>query len=399
MLTDKQAADAIIRLVRECVRFDLAVAWASQNIAVDAMLNEHSKLRHVVIGTHMYQTDPTVLRRFKPYAGARCLPPDGRLFHPKLYLFMMHERVAAIIGSHNLTGSAFEGKNIEVSVLLEGSPEDAVFVDLNSFVHSSWNSAEAIDEDKFLFAYEAQYSINKTKRTALDKFHRLKKSCAGPNSSPMDISWDEFVTAVKNDGHHKLEGRLAILERASMLFENQGSFSAMTPYERKAIAGTYGNKEPKLDGLEWPWFGTMFGHGDFKKLVKDSPDLLSQALQNIPLDGDVCQTEFDAFVANFNSAFKDKAHKGGVATATRLLAMKRPDVFVGLNKANRIGICKAFGSAPTTLSLQNYWARIIVPMQNSPWWLHQRPREKFAGRIWDNRAALMDSIYYDPSAK
>ena len=399
MLTDGQATRTLIRLVRECIRFDAAVAWAGPNTAVDAMLEAHLKLGRVVIGTHMYQTDPSVLRRFMPHTGARCLPPNGRLFHPKVYLFEMPKGVAAVVGSHNLTGGAFGGKNIEVSVLLEGSAEDAAIVDLISFVKSSWGLAEAIDEDDFLFAYEAQHRNNKAKRSALDRFHRLKKPRVGAKISPMDISWIRFIAEVKNDGHHNLEGRLAILERASALFEEHGSFANMSPSERKAIAGTYGRKERQLDDLNWPWFGTMFGQGDFKNLVNESPALLSVALQNIPQDGDVLEERFDAFVRDFDLAFNGKAHKGGVATASRLLAMKRPDIFVGLNTANRIGISDAFGTAPTTLNLRNYWERVIVPMQNSPWWLHPRPRETLAGRIWDNRAALMDSIYYDPSTK
>jgi HKD family nuclease len=399
MLTDGQATRTVVSLVHECTRFDVAVAWAGPNAVVDAMLDAHPKLGRVVIGTHMYQTDPAVLRRFMHHEGARCLPPDGRLFHPKVYLFEMPKGFAAVVGSHNLTGGAFTGNNVEVSVLLEGSAEEAVFADLSSFVKSSWHSAEAINEDTFLFAYEIQYRINKAKRSDLDKFHRLKKPRAGAKTSPMDLSWEIFTDKVKNDGHHNLEGRLAILERASALFKEHGSFAAMSQYERKAIAGTYGGKEPQLDDLEWAWFGTMFGQGDFKNLVNESPGLLSNALQNIPLDGDVSESQFDAFARCFNLAFKGKAHKGGVATASRLLAMRRPDIFVGLNNANRMGISEAFGTAPTTLNLDNYWERVVVPMQNSLWWLHSRPRDALDGRIWDNRAALMDSIYYDPSTK
>ena len=33
---------------------------------------------------------------------------------------------------------------------------------------------------------------------------------------------------------------------------------------------------------------------------------------------------------------------------------------------------------PTTLNLGNYWERVVVPMQNSPWWLHPRPRDALA---------------------
>lgn len=399
MLTAERATRSLRRLVRDCIRFDVAVAWAGFNTVVDAMLEMHPKLGKVVIGTHMYQTDPAVLRAFMPNKGARCLPPDGHLFHPKVYLFETPEGLAAMVGSHNLTGGAFGGKNIEVSVLLDGDADDEVFANLASFIKSSWDLASTISEDEFLFAYEAQYRINKAKRSALDKFHRLKKPRVGAKTSPMTLMWAKFVEGVKNDGHHNLDGRLAILERAATLFSEHASFAAMSQYERKAIAGTYGAKEPQLDNLEWPWFGTMFGQGDFKNLVNESPGLLSAALDHIPADGEVSEEQFNAFAHDFSLAFQGKAHEGGVATASRLLVMKRPDFFIGVNNANRQGICDAFGTAPTTLTLGNYWERVVIPMQNSPWWLHARPRGILAGRIWDNRAALLDSIYYDPSAK
>lgn len=399
LLTESQATHTVARLIRECTRFNVAVAWAGTNAVVDAMLAAHSKLGMVVIGTHMYQTDPAVLRAFMPYKGARCLPPDGCLFHPKVYLFETPKGMSAVVGSHNLTGGAFGGKNIEVSVLLEGQASDEVLSGLVSFVKASWNSAEAVDEDSFLFPYEAQYELNKIRRGALEKFHRLKKPRAGAKTSPVALSWAEFVEGVKSDGHHNLDGRLAILERASALFSERVTFKAMSPHERKAIAGTYGSKEPRLDGLEWPWFGTMFGQGDFKNLVINSPKQLSEALDHIPAESDISEEQFDAFAVSFDRAFQGKSHRGGAPTATRLLAMKRPDFFVGVTDANRNGICAAFGTAPTTLNLGNYWSRVVVPMQNSPWWSAPRPRDALNGRIWDNRAALLDSIYYDPSTK
>lgn len=399
MLTNREAIDALTRLIRGCTRFDVAVAWAGPNAGVEEMLSAHPKLGRAVIGTHMYQTDPAVLRQFMPHKGARCMAPSGRLFHPKVYLFTMAQGMAAFVGSHNLTGGAFGGKNIEVSVLLEGATEESVFADLAGFIQSSWEIAEKIDEEGFLFAYEAQYKVNKNKRKDLDKFHRLKKPRAGAQASPMDVSWEQFVAAVKGDPHHNVEDRLRIVERATMLFGEYGTYAAMSQYERKAIAGTYGNVEPQLDDLDWAWFGTMAGHGDFKSLVIGAPAVLSSALQAIPADGDVSESQFNEFVDLFERAFESKTHKGGIATGSRLLSMKRPDIFVCLNVANRDGICNAFGTAPTTLSLENYWERVIVPMQNSPWWLHPRPREVFAARIWDNRAALIDSIYYDPSKR
>lgn len=400
LLTNRQATHAVLQLLQRCNQFDVAVAWAGENAVVDAMLAARKKLRHVVIGTHMYQTDPKALRSFMPIRGARCLPPSGHLFHPKVYLFETPEGLSAIVGSHNLTRSAFAGKNIEVSVLIEGSTDDKVLDGLMSFVKTAWKSAEAIDEDNFLFAYECQFKLNKEKKKALEQFHKLTKPRGGGSKpSPLLLTWSDFVSAVKADINFSLEDRLAILERAALLFSENSSFAKMQRDERRAIAGTYGSKEPKLDDLHWSWFGTMSGQGDFTNLVSESPSRLSTALAHIPLEGDVSQAQYDAFVKGFNFAFKGKAHRGGVATASRLLAMKRPDVFVAVNDANRVGICRAFETARTMLSLDNYWERIVVPTQLSPVWQQARPRGSLNGRIWDNRAALLDSIYYDPKAK
>jgi HKD family nuclease len=395
LLTDAQASRTLEDLIRKCVRFDVAVAWAGTNTVVAAMLTAHKKLGHVTIGTHMYQTDPAVLRQFMPYKGARCMPPNGRLFHPKVYLFTQTSGVSAVVGSHNLTGGAFGGNNIEVSVLLKGRADEPLFETLKSFIRASWTKADPLDKPDFLFAYEKQYLLNKAKRKDLEKFHRLKSPRAGAEKSPLDLTWSNFVVAVQAEGFERLEERLAILERAAELFSD-ADFSEMTTDERRAIAGTYGRTEPKLDGLRWLWFGTMSPQGDFKNLVSTSPKWLSVALSHIPLQGDVSSDEFEEFSVRFGRAFKGKAHGAGAATASRLLAMKRPDVFVAVNSANRKGISGAFGFAPTTLSLKNYWDRVIVPMQHSPFWLAPRPRGRQDGRIWDNRAALLDCIYYTP---
>ncbi len=137
LLTGRNATKTLVRLVRACRRLDVAVAWAGRNRVVDAMLEHHRKLRRVVIGTHMYQTDPKVLRDFMPFTVARCMPPDGHLFHPKVYLFELDDAVKAVVGSHNLTRGAFEGRNIEVSVLIEGSLDNDALRDIAEFVHAS----------------------------------------------------------------------------------------------------------------------------------------------------------------------------------------------------------------------------------------------------------------------
>ncbi|WP_337133760.1 hypothetical protein, partial [Staphylococcus aureus] len=103
-------------------------------------------------------------------------------------------------------------------------------------------------------------------------------------------------------------------------------FEVMVRDERRAIAGTAGRKEKGHKGINWAAFGTMFGSGDFKNIVNESPRFISKALDKIPLRGEVTKSDYESFREFFLKAFEDKSRKGGVAIASRLLAMKRPDI-------------------------------------------------------------------------
>lgn len=400
LITEGAAKKSLLELIRNCDQVDIAVAWAGENELVDALIEKKDKLRHIVIGTHMYQTPPAVLRRLMPLPQVRCMLPDGPLFHPKVYLFHTGKRISALVGSHNLTRSAFDGPNVEAALAVEGEAKAAVLRDLARYVRKAWDKATTIDHEDFLFAYEKQYEANKAKQKDLRTFRRLTRpSTATAKPSPLAITWAEFERQVRADKYHSVSNRIGVLEQAACLFDGSASFAAMKRDERRAIAGTYGAKEKGIKGLPWGWFGTMFGQGDFKTLVNAQPDTLSAAMDEIPLKGSIEEDDYDAFAKLFRQAFIKKSHVGGVATASRLLAMKRPDIFVAVNDANRRGLCEGFGVAYSTLELNNYWDRIVVPIQLSSWWRARRPGRPESGRIWDNRAALLDCIYYDPTAK
>ncbi|MEF9417252.1 phospholipase D-like domain-containing protein [Ralstonia pseudosolanacearum] len=56
-----------------------------------------------------------MLEKFLDLDSFRVNPPNGSLFHPKVYTFDLGGETAAVIGSHNLTAAAFT-ENIEASV-------------------------------------------------------------------------------------------------------------------------------------------------------------------------------------------------------------------------------------------------------------------------------------------
>ncbi|MCP1343033.1 hypothetical protein BIS07_12355 [Halomonas sp. FL8] len=212
----------------------------------------------------------------------------------------------------------------------------------------------------------------------------------------MALTWQDFLEGVRNDPHGSPKSRLEILEAARDLFERKGSLKQMTQNERCAIAGTGSQQESKTyRGLHWSWFGTMRGLGTFASLINKAPDNISDALYHIPLSGDVDQEHYEHFVADFSRAFTGEPRAGNIATASRLLAMKRPDHFIALNRANQRGLAEGFGVGYTTIRLDTYWNKIVMPTRLSPWWNHPKPRSgMFNRRVWDARAAMMGCIYY-----
>ena len=394
---DKGRAQTVLaELARSCDSMQWAVAWARpKSLVLDAAYKYKAKFSRLLIGTHFHQTDPGVLRRFSTVAFARMMLPKGDTFHPKVYLFQTGTQVTAVVGSHNLTPKAFAG-NSEMSVRLDAPASHPEMQRLQDFIRKEWLRAESIE--KKIDAYELQHKL---KQRHLQELEAFNEDIAPPDPrsdkpSPFTLSWADFLRHAKGD-RHGIDGRLRVLARARLLFEKKASLSAMSSDERKAIAATYHAGEKVMEDLPWAWFGSMSGNGDFAKLVNESRTLW-MALDAIPLEGVVERQHFTAFAKQFKRAFTASGaqHVGDLPTASRLLAMKRPDTFVGVNSKNRRALCWAMGMPYTTLNLSNYWERVISKLPLCPWWVQQAPHAGQARAIWDGRAALLDCIYYVP---
>jgi hypothetical protein len=214
---------------------------------------------------------------------------------------------------------------------------------------------------------------------------------------PLEMDWSTFVAKVRADQHHSAEQRVEVLATTRVLFESQLHFSDLQPVERKAIAGTLGKNERARDFgfYEWGWFGTTGAFGVFKNRINENVPEISAALDWIPLNGPVSDVNYQRFIQTFLEAFEGSPRQPGIAHASRLLAMKRPDYFVSFNKPNSRGLSAHFGVRASSVNLSTYWNDIIEPITYSKWWRSPRPRGA-DGRIWDGRAAFLDALYYQP---
>ncbi len=382
-------------LLEECEHFSFAVAWATCGFhACKSLLNPTTKIRHAVVGTHFFQTDANFIRAFIGSDRTKFVFNTICVFRPKVYVFE-HEggEWDCLVGSANFTGGGF-GKNAEVMIHFNEQDDKRanLLKALKSQILDSWKNgrvADDIDIDHY------QYLQALFKRTS-DRAHSF---LGGQQSSKnvdkielLFLDWGEFRNRVARLEEEPLQNRLNVLDAARCLFSRDRSLSRMASVDCKGIGGY-----AETDEIHWKCFGSMAGAGIFMKMMNTKVNEMSAALDHVPANGPVSKEHYEEYITNFVAAFpfkKERRVGHGLATATRLLCMKRPDHFVCLDDANRNGLCNEFGITLRTKDYEGYWNSIIEPIRDSKWWNSRRPDQKEKARFWDSRVALLDNIFY-----
>lgn len=173
------------------------------------------------------------------------------------------------------------------------------------------------------------------------------------------------------------------------------------------------------------WFGSTKGAKIFHQLLSEQTLSFEKALSFIPLEGEVTQQNYKDFVKSYKAIFtgytleKTTGEKAPLAAATRLLAMRRPDIFVCLTNTKIDALCQGLGLAKfNNTDFENYWQELISTIQTCPWWLSEPPilpsdslvttsksmegseveqlteKEKFEQFAYQHRALLIDCFFF-----
>lgn len=383
------------RLIRKYTKYSWAVAWASTSFdGFEVLTKNKRRIHRMAIGIHFYQTHPDFIREFADVDGVKfIMRPDG-LFHPKVYMFEDGEgRWECIIGSANFTRSAFS-TNSEMAVLISSDDlgADEAYQDIVETIEAYWSEGRRVDHSDLASYADVWGRKRKSLESISGRYGDLNK----PVKSPMDIeifkiTWQEFFQRVQSEQHNSPHGRIRVLKAARDRFHSHPHFKDMTVEARKELAGlVVGDEE-----IRWTRFGSMKPAGYFKQAVNQNNDYISLALDQIPLEGSLSRKQYQGFADLFQKAFESGG--AGIATATRLLAMKRPDYFVCLDSKNKDRLCKAFG-IPKSIRFDNYWGLIVERIIDSVWWCSKEPTDPVELAVWNGRVAFLDSLFYDPSA-
>lgn len=384
LTTFEELQNAFATYLKACNKFYCCVAWAGSPNSFEIgklLVRNSNRIEKAIIGLHFYQTHPVFIETFIDHKGVRFIKETDGIFHDKIYLFVKSSKEwVAILGSSNLTKGGFV-KNHECNVLFSNEDDKGgeLFKSLTNHIEDNWIEA-AYFSFKDLKNYRDAFNQQKPHLDVLKKvIQSTKHSFNG--ASLLLLTWNEYCSKLQL--HEGLAKRLNVLKEVNTLFKSTKHFYELDEFDKKKISG-YRLKEAK----DWWSFGTV-SKGEILSEMVDKR--IGRAIDCIPLDGEVLKSQYDKYVQLFCDGGK---WSNPIGSATRLLAMKRPDIFLCVNGENKAGLANGLGISQSQITLENYWDEIIVPIQNAVWY-NGIPHSVIQQEIYRNRVVLLDLLYYN----
>lgn len=400
ILTDASSIhDCLKGLIQKATAIEGAAAWASIGFdAYDLLFKHRKKIRRLIVGMHFHQTHPDFIEAYLNEQTVKFSMSTDGTFHPKAYLFEMPgSEWKCLVGSANFTRSAMEN-NQEMAVLIESHDPGAAHLkkEILASIKRWWVAAKYMDHERLEY-YRTQWVRNRIKNarragtfgkvTASEVV--LDRGVAAIDIPIIRMKWKDFYSCVRKErfrGKPTLVDRLAVLRGVRQLFVEHSHFNRMPKGNQYEIGGLVRDSHS-----DFGWFGSMWGAWQFKSVVSRNDKHISRALDTIPNEGKIERDDYVAFIDEYKKAFPNGG--SGIATSTRLLAMKRPDVFVCLGNRNKRLLCKSFG-IPQNVDYEMYWDSIIERIQASTWWNSERPTSDQERSVWEGRAAFLDALFF-----
>lgn len=366
----------------------MAFAWAStlEGKAEHWCALDLDKVKQAVIGTQFAQTEPWVLSALDEVPGRLrvSISSDGT-FHPKVILGTKGREVRALLGSANFTTAAYT-TNAEVSVLLDGQSHDPQFQHLQAWIQEQFDDSEQLDPD-WLVAYTKVWETERRRKVVVP---RAKLELTSLSSLAM--SWDDYYATIRAQEKRKLSSGTVLqvngpypsyeveLDRAGAIFKGGKPFADLPDDQRKMLIGV----GPRSSGL----LGTMNAAGYAKEIVNKSPEKIGAALDRIPIEGAVSLRLASEVVDAMTSLRGIK-----IGVASRLLAVKRPDLFVSVNNGSKPQLAQLFGGR--VVRTGKHYINLLKLVWETDWHRAVRPADVDQAAVWDRRAALLDAALYE----
>lgn len=219
-----------------------------------------------------------------------------------------------------------------------------------------------------------------------------------------DWSWEQYYEKLVNAYKHNgvaLAERIALLDEAHEIFSQHDLIEEIPVPIRTCLAGIT-KRMPAMSGYnpetDWYLFGSNQRRQYYVNAIKEQENIdlnqdqladIRNAIDWIPLEGDVTKIRYDRYYSIFK-----KYWKNSLSTASRLLAIKRPDHFMQVNETNKALLMDYLG-IDDDISWDSYWEVMHDRIHNMRWYKEAEtvtPRGSFEAKCIKYRVALLDCI-------
>ena len=173
----------ITKLLQECDAFYFNVAFinfSGVQLLLDSLkvLEEKNIKGKILTSTYLNFTQPKALKKLKEFKNIELKIYDSNEtnigFHAKSYIFEFKDSYKILIGSSNITSSAFKS-NIEWNVKVISKKEEDFSSEVLSEFENLWNGSNEVDES-FIKEYEKHLQNQKVYQSKIFDFKRDIKS-------------------------------------------------------------------------------------------------------------------------------------------------------------------------------------------------------------------------------
>tara|TARA_B100001059_G_scaffold144629_1_gene144503 strand:+ start:3346 stop:4551 length:1206 start_codon:yes stop_codon:yes gene_type:complete len=170
----------------------------------------------------------------------------------------------------------------------------------------------------------------------------------------------------------------------------------MIPEDRLAFAGKHtASLDPSSYNFDVEWFASTKSAKGFHQMLSDLPAAFDEALARIPLEGDVTQEHYQHFMVAYFMAFTGSEEKPTLAPATRLLAMRRPDVFTPITNSKLDALCASLGVPKlNNRDFERYWQDVVTAIHSMPWFKMAAAANDHEQSLIEIKALLPCFFYY-----
>jgi hypothetical protein len=193
-----------------------------------------------------------------------------------------------------------------------------------------------------------------------------------------------------------IEDRFVLLDIVQGRFDLGKRFSEFDKATRYLIAGRNTQDVFAEFGVDCGLFGAMGGAGGFMGVVNREPQYLDDFFSAIPAEGNISKEQYLGIVSIYRASMLEaEVDRDFFRPFTRLLAMKRPDVFICITGRNEKLLQASLNLRPlTTADYERYWDEYLFGIHEMPWYASDEPADDRDKCVWRARVALMDVLFY-----